>query len=242
MSAGRSFSISFLASGANRLQNGPCGGGEMDDPLAVRTGVASGTLLDSFVQQWQPNVEGPGVPSSNLLDMVVPQFFPAHWLDDAPDIVFSSFPSRIRIGYVVRHNGGYSYLMRPRLKEVGVSLETLHNSALDDLRAMPIGGLQVGQTPGGPEVFLTGVADNFQAARILLPNVQAAIVQQLGKEFLAAIPCRDWFICWSKNQSKEWQDRNVAKALEDFTNDAYNLTPDILLRSSDGFSLHLAAG
>ena len=180
------------------------------------------------------------MPSNNLLAEVVPQFFPAHWLDDAPDLVFSSFPSRIRIGYVVRREGGYSYVMRPAVEEVGVSLEALHNSALDNLRAMPIGGLQVGQTPGGPEAFLTGVEDNFHAARILLPNVQAAIVQQLGNEFFAAIPCRDWFVCWSKNQSKEWQDRNVAKALEDFTNDEYNLTPDILLRSTVGFSLHLA--
>jgi uncharacterized protein YtpQ (UPF0354 family) len=185
-------------------------------------------------------VEGVPVPSNNLLSEVLPQFFPAHWLDDAPDLVFSAFPSRIRIGYVVRREGSYSYVMRPTLEDVGVSLQALHNSALDNLRAMPCGGLRVGQTPGGPEAFLTGVDDNFQAIRILLPNVQAAIVQEMGEEFFAAIPCRDWFVCWSRNQSKEWQERNVAKALEDFINDEYNLSPDILLRSMDGFSVHLA--
>lgn len=174
------------------------------------------------------------MPSNNILTEVAPQFFPAHWLDDAPDLVYSNFPSCIRIGYVVRREGGYSYVMRPALEEVGVSLEILHNSALDNLRAMPIGGLQVGQTPGGPEAFLTGVEDNFQAARILLPNVQAAIVKELGNEFFAAIPCRDWFICWSKSQSEEWQNRNVAKALEVFAYDEYNLSPDIFLHSAVG--------
>jgi uncharacterized protein YtpQ (UPF0354 family) len=185
-------------------------------------------------------VEGSGVPNDQLLSDVLPQFFPANWLADAPDLVFTDFPSRIRIGYVVRAEGGYSYVMRPTLEEAGTSVEALHSSALDNLGAMPCEGLRVGKTPGGPEAFLTGVDDNFYAARLLLPNVQAAIAQELGVEYFVAIPCRDWFICWSKNQSKEWQERNVAKALADFLNDDYNLTPDILLRSKDGFSLHLA--
>ena len=180
------------------------------------------------------------MPSNDILSDVVPQFFPAHWLDDAPDLVFSAFPSRIRIGYAVPCEAGYSYVMRPVLEEIGVSLEVLHSTALQNLRAKPIGGLKVGQTPGGPEAFLTGIENNFHAVRVLLPNVQAAIAQQMGNEFFVAIPCRDWFICWSKTQSKEWQDRNVAKALEDFTNDEYNLTPDVFLRSEDGFSVHLA--
>lgn len=40
---------------------------------------------------------------------VVPQFFPAAWLEEYP-IVFSDFPSGIRIGYVLREEGAYSYL------------------------------------------------------------------------------------------------------------------------------------
>lgn len=96
------------------------------------------------------------------------------------------------------------------------------------------------KTPGGSEAFLSDVEDNFRAVRILLPNVQAAIAEELGDEYLVAIPCRDWVVCWSKSQAQGWQDRNIASALDDFRNDDYNLTPDILLRSSAGFSLHLA--
>jgi uncharacterized protein YtpQ (UPF0354 family) len=173
------------------------------------------------------------------LTNVLPQFFPAHWLNDAPDLVFTEFPSRIRIGYVIRGEGSYSYVMRPALEDAGTSLEALHNLALDNLRAMPCEGLQLGKTPGGSEVFLTGIDDNFQAARILLPNVQSVIVREIGEEYFAAIPCRDWFVCWSKDQASEWQERNVKSALADFIDDDYNLTPDILLRSTDGFSVHL---
>lgn len=94
------------------------------------------------------------MPSNNILTEVAPQFSEPHWLVILRLIcAYSNFPSCIRIGYVVRREGGYSYVMRPALEEVGVSLEILHNLALDNLRAMPIGGLQVGQTPGGPRRF-----------------------------------------------------------------------------------------
>ena len=115
------------------------------------------------------------------------------------------FPSRVRVGYVVSAPGGYSYIMRPEFEEVGVSVDELHAFALHNLRARPCGGLTVGATPGGPEAFMSDVDDNFRAARILLPNVQDALARALGDEFLVAIPCRDWFVCWSKSQSVDWQ-------------------------------------
>ncbi len=175
----------------------------------------------------------------DLLSDVLPQFFPAHWLEDAPEIVFTMFPSRIRIGYVQRKNNGYSYVMRSALEETGVTLGILHQAALHNLDALSNIQLTIGNTPGGPEAFLNMAEDNFQAARILLPRVQNSLAQELGTEYYVAIPCRDWFICWSKNQSQEWKDKNISGALSDFLNDDYNLTPDILLRSETEFSVHL---
>jgi uncharacterized protein YtpQ (UPF0354 family) len=169
-----------------------------------------------------------------LLNSVLPQFFPAHWLTNAPDIVASEFPSRIRIGYVVRGDGGYSYVMRPRLENSGASLEELHTAALRNLRAMPMPDLKVGQTPGGPELYLGDTDDNFTASRILLPDVQRVFAEHLGPEYFAAIPCRDWFICWSRDQVDEWKSRNVASAMQTFIDDEYNLSPDI-----GRFSIHL---
>ncbi len=100
---------------------------------------------------------------------------------------------------------------------------------MGNLRTLSKIGMQTGETPGGPELFLTGINDSFQAVRILLPNVQDAMARILGDEYFCAIPCRDWFICWSKLQSQEWQQRNIEKALADFVDDDYSLTPDILL-------------
>jgi hypothetical protein len=179
---------------------------------------------------------------NELLDGILPQFFPAHWLADAPDIVATDFPSCIRIGYVLGGDGGYSYVMRPQLESAGASLEELHTAALRNLRAMPMPDLNVGQTPGGPELYLGEAEDNFSAARILLPDVQRMCAEKLGSEYFAAIPCRDWFICWSRNQVDEWKSRNIASAKQDFLDDEYNLSPDVFLVSSGRFSVHIDQG
>lgn len=182
-----------------------------------------------------PDAHGP----DNLLRSVLPQFFPAHWLDDAPDVVSTDFPSRIRIGYVVRQDDGYSYVMRPHLESAEVSLHELHEAALFNLRSMAMPELKIGKTPGGPELFLGEAEDNFTASRILLPDLQRVFAEHLGPEFYAAIPSRDWFICWSRNQTDEWQARNIASARETFADDEYNLSPDVFLVSGGQFSLYL---
>lgn len=58
-----------------------------------------------------------------VVTQVLPQFFPRHWLDN-PGIVFTNFPSRIRIGYVFRKDGSYSYLMEPDLRSFNFRSKT----------------------------------------------------------------------------------------------------------------------
>ena len=176
--------------------------------------------------------------SSEVASVVLPQFFPEQWLVDAPEIVHTDFPSRIRIGYVVRGDGGYSYLMREELEASRLTLSQLRERALRKLGALTMPKFHVARTPGGAEAFLSDDVDNFTAVRILLPVVRQALAAQLGAEHYAAIPCRDWFICWSKNQHAEYQEKNLRNAREAFLKDEYHLTPDILEVSGSGFHLH----
>ena len=172
----------------------------------------------------------------NLRQAVLPQFFPASWLDDAPDVVFSSFPSRIRVGYVTREDGAYSYLMNEQLKLSGLSLEALHSRALYNLSKLPSGRITFATVAGGVEGFISS-DDNFAAARLLLPAVRAEFTARLGEEFLASIPLRDDCFCWSQAQDQDRQSRHAIEALEDFVSQEYSLTPDILRVTIGGFSL-----
>jgi hypothetical protein len=172
-----------------------------------------------------------------LESLIIPQFFPAHWLEEAPDLVSSEFHSRVKIGYVVRIKGGYSSVMRKDVEESGLSLEALHDAAVQNLLSRPLPELVVGKTPGGPEAWLRGTEDNFNAARILLPIVQKALAANLGEPYFFILPCRDWFVAWSTAQAAEWQAKNMAEALRIFREDDHNLTPDVLQFDENRFTL-----
>jgi hypothetical protein len=167
-------------------------------------------------------------------ETVLPQFFPASWLVDAPEIVFSDFPSRIRIGYVMRKDGAYSYLLKEQFSLSGLTPEVLHSSALDNLSELPSGQITFANVAGGTEGFISS-EDNFAAVRLLLPTVRAEFAARLGDEFLATVPHRDDCFCWSQAQDPDRQKRHAAEALKDFASEEYNLTSDILLVNVTGF-------
>ncbi len=80
--------------------------------------------------------------------------------------------------------------------------------------------------------------DNFAAVRILLPKVQEFFRQQLGEEFHFSIPHRDDCFCWSTQQDATRHDQHALNAKNAFLNEEYNLTPDILLCSQQGFRVY----
>jgi hypothetical protein len=173
-----------------------------------------------------------------VISRVLPQFFPAHWLD-RPGLVFREFPSCIRIGYVVRGEGNYSYLCDEEFAGLSFTLEEIHAASLENLTELPSAQISIGKVPGGSEGWIHATEDNFAAARILLPNLQQLFRQELGDEFLLTLPHRDDCFCWSMRQAPERQEKHAADAVAAFLNEAYNLTPDVLLCSQKGFHLHL---
>jgi hypothetical protein len=167
---------------------------------------------------------------------VVPQFFPADWLEEYP-IVFSDFPSKVRIGYVVQMERHYSYLLQDEFNGLGISLSELHLVALENLSAMPSGRMTIAKPSDGPEGFVAA-DDSFAAVRILLPEVRKCFASELGGKFLMVLPHRAWCFCWSLSQPAERQAKHAAEAMEDFVNDEYRLTPDILIATADTVDLY----
>jgi hypothetical protein len=175
--------------------------------------------------------------ADDFLARVLPQFFPANWLNP-PGLHYTDFPSRIRIGYVHRCDGAYSYLCEQEFVELRISPDDLHFAAIGNLERLPSASISIAKVPGGYEGWISATDDNFAAVRILLPTVQQEFQQELGTEFLLTLPCRDDCFCWSLWQSVERQAKHARQALDNFLRDDYHLTPDILRFSSSGFGLH----
>jgi len=153
-------------------------------------------------------------------------------------MIFSDFPSRIRVGYVIRGEGSYSYLCDEEFSALPITLEELHAAALKNLTCLPSAEISIGKVPGGAEGWIHATEDNFAAVRILLPKVQDVFRRELGEEFLVALPHRDDCFCWSLTQTTERQEKHADDALSAFQQEEYNLTPDILLCSHGRFRLH----
>ncbi len=168
----------------------------------------------------------------DVLNRVLPQLFPKHWLD-APGIVFNDFPSRIRIGYVLRGDGGYSYILDDDFAGLRISLQELHAAAVANLAGLPSASISIANVPGGAEGWLHATDDNFAAARILLPDVQREFTEALGEPFFFSLSHRDDCFCWSPAQSQERQQTHVREALVRFLQEDYNLTPDIVCYSHE---------
>jgi uncharacterized protein YtpQ (UPF0354 family) len=168
---------------------------------------------------------------------VLPQFFPAHWLEDISNLVHTDFPSCIRIGYVVRDTGSYHYLLEEDIRGISISLPELNKLALDNLRRLPTGNIRIAEPPWGPEGYVFA-EDNFAAVRILLAEVRKMFASKLGKEFLATLPHRDDCFCWSRAQPDEYQKKHAADAVKDYQGAEHSLTPDIFLVTEAGVHLH----
>jgi hypothetical protein len=117
-----------------------------------------------------------------------------------------------------------------------VSLPELHRMSLENLSNLASARLTVANVPEGPEGFIAS-DDSFAAARILLPEVRLHLASRLGDEFLVTIPHRDWCFFWAGSQSPPRQAEHAAEALEDFRNEDYRLTPDILAATPSGLRL-----
>lgn len=107
--------------------------------------------------------------TDEVIHRALPQFFPEHWLDRS-GMVFSDFASRIRVGYVIRGGGSYSYLCDKDLSAIAIPLEELHAAALENLARLPSAVITIGKVPGGAEGWIHATEDNFAAARYQVPG------------------------------------------------------------------------
>jgi uncharacterized protein YtpQ (UPF0354 family) len=172
----------------------------------------------------------------SILDRVLPQFFPRHWLD-APGLMYRDFPSRIQIGYVLRGMGEYSYLLEDDFSTLGRSADDLHSAALMNLARLPGGSVSIAKMPDGGEGWISATEDNFAAVRILLSGFQQELSSALGDGFLFTIPHRDDCFCWSEDQLPEHQERHARDAMDAFLREDYNLSPDIFRCSAGRIEL-----
>lgn len=168
--------------------------------------------------------------------LVLPQLMPVENKDSLP-LISTPLSDEIDIGFVIDREDTYDFINEETLEFWGVTLDELFEQALDNLDARSVGiDMEVGETipddPRGTYVILE-MTDGYAAARLLSLSIRNAIAQELGEEYIAAIPTRDFLIFWHPEFS--FHDEFIAQVQKEHElGGKYKLTPNPFLVNSLG--------
>ncbi len=159
---------------------------------------------------------------------LLPQFFPEWWRGQY-GIVGMTFAEGVALGFVRRGRGGYSYLLKDDFRALGIQEAEMVSKALDNLAELNGRvALKIARPPGATVAWIDA-EDNFAAVRLLLPEVKARLVKELGERLLFTIPSRDLCLCWNASAPPQLTEKHAREVIEAFDDEEYNLTPSVLV-------------
>ena len=154
---------------------------------------------------------------------ILPQLMPEDFLNKL-DLSSFEFGGGIVIGMVIDSEKAYSYVTSDDLRRWNVDKLEVYAAAIDNLddRTRDIAATVI---PGQNGMIVVNTMDSFDAARILLPRLQAKFAELIGSPFNFGVPNRDFLICWSRAGDEEFQKSMRAQLVQDCEERPYPLSP-----------------
>lgn len=142
----------------------------------------------------------------------------------------------LSIAYAIDHDRTIAYISKSRFEQWGVSLEELHQLAIDNLtaRSEAISAHAAQDENGNVNLILFQTMDGYDASRILLPTLHDRLREHLGSPFAAGIPNRDILLCF--RDDPETIDRLKQQIAEDYRRMPHQVTDQLLLVTPDGIA------
>jgi uncharacterized protein YtpQ (UPF0354 family) len=127
--------------------------------------------------------------------LILPQLMPVEYSAKYRAIGLP-FGGEVNVGFVIDDEKAYRYVTEEDLKNWSVGEAELRTAAIGNL-AQKSSNLEMTFIPPPNGMFVINTMDSFDAARILLPSLQAFFGEKLGKPFYFGVPNRDFLICGS---------------------------------------------
>lgn len=116
------------------------------------------------------------------------------------DIIHKEFADDIDIGFVVDAETKYQFIDSEMMENWKVTQEVIEDQAMRNLEArsrnIKVEVAQASETDPKAKYVIVELEDGYAAVRLLSPGVRKAIMRELGDEYIAAIPTRDFLIFW----------------------------------------------
>jgi uncharacterized protein YtpQ (UPF0354 family) len=181
------------------------------------------------------------VVRNRLRARVVNAAMAANSSEDKIRILSRPFSAKARIAYVIDNPHTMAYVAHGKLEQWGVGADAVHAASIANLdtisKDVPI---DAKTPPSGSGYFaVLQNFDDYAAARLLAPKFMERMGEALGPEYFVAIPVRSALAAWSVDCSARVQ--IAAHAREVATTQAYAITDELFVWSSDGIRLANAA-
>jgi len=163
-------------------------------------------------------------PWEEARSSLMPQLMPEEFVRKAPvELVHRPFVDGVTLGFVIDAEASYHYVNVEMKDKWGVNNDTLHSVAFENLNKRSK-GIEMMAFPGDNGLFVINTMDGFDAVRILLPQIKEVISEQIGSPFFAAVPNREFLICWSATCDQEFQEKMRQQVSSDFDEQPYPLS------------------
>lgn len=138
-----------------------------------------------------------------LADQILPMLKPLEMLVEVrerrlPMLAYREFLGDLMIAYVIDEERSVAYINEEHLERWGVSVQDLHERAIENLRRRTeqrVKYTTVGE--GDQQLFIYNSGDGYDAARLLLADVLAGWARALPGNLVIGIPNRDFLIAFS---------------------------------------------
>lgn len=138
----------------------------------------------------------------SVREHILPQFTTAD-LKQKEDIITTVFSKDVDIGYVVDVGTRYQFVSQEELDIWEVDQEALHDTAMRNLdkrsKNIKVEVAEAAEKDPTATYVIVELDDGFSAVRLLSTGVRKAIAREVGDEYIAAIPTRDFLIFWHKD-------------------------------------------
>ena len=132
---------------------------------------------------------------------ILPQFAPAD-LKEKTDIITMGFSPTVDIGFVVSKDSTYQFISQAELNIWEVQMDMVYETAMRNLdkrsKNINVEVAEAAEKDPTARYVIVELDDGFSAVRLLSSNVRKAIAREVGDEYIAAIPTRDFLIFWHK--------------------------------------------
>jgi hypothetical protein len=187
------------------------------------------------VQEWGKEQTEPELET--VRRRIMPMLYPEDtWRERFPSFVGMPWVGGLVVLYVVDEGHAYWYIRGDLLETWGLSIEDLHQTAIDNLNRYfdeaPMEFTVAGEEEG-PRLLIPHRPDAYNASRLVSERFQEKLRGVLGGDFAVGIPSRDFFVAVNLD-STETVDHVRRKVEDDFQQMDHPLSDRMLLITHDG--------